>query len=50
MKKQLSLAMAGVMALSLAACGGSSASSAATSTAEAASFLHCREHRREHCC
>ena len=37
MKKQLSLAMAGVMALSLAACGGSSASSAATSTAEAAS-------------
>ena len=26
MKKQLSLAMAGVMALSLAACGGSSAS------------------------
>lgn len=27
MKKQLSLAMAGVMALSLAACGGSSASS-----------------------
>lgn len=29
MKKQLSLAMAGVMALSLAACGGSSASSAA---------------------
>jgi len=36
MKKQLSLAMAGVMALSLAACGGSSASSA-TSTAEAAS-------------
>ena len=36
MKKQLSLAMAGVMALSLAACGGS-ASSAATSTAEAAS-------------
>lgn len=49
MKKQLSLAMAGVMALSLAACGGSSASSAATSTAEAAS-LRCREHRREHCC
>ncbi len=37
MKKQLSLAMAGVMALSLAACGGGSASSAATSTAEAAS-------------
>ena len=37
MKKQLSLAMAGVMALSLAAGGGSSASSAATSTAEAAS-------------
>lgn len=36
-EKQLSLAMAGVMALSLAACGGSSASSAATSTAEAAS-------------
>ena len=29
MKKQLSLAMAGVMALSLAACGGSSASVAA---------------------
>ena len=39
MKKQLSLAMAGVMALSLAACGGSSASSAATSTAEAASSV-----------
>ena len=37
MKKQLCLAMAGAMALSLAACGGSSASSAATSTAEAAS-------------
>ena len=37
MKKQLCLAMAGAMALSLAACGGGSASSAATSTAEAAS-------------
>lgn len=44
MKKQLSLAMAGVMALSLAACGGSSASSAG------GCFLRCREHRREHCC
>ena len=40
MKKQLSLAMAGVMALSLAACGGSAASSSeAASTAEAASTV-----------
>lgn len=49
MKKQLSLAMAGVMALSLAACGGSSASSAATSTAEAASST-AESTAREHCC
>lgn len=37
MKKQISLALAGVMALSLAACGGSA--STATSTSEAA--FHC---------
>ena len=41
MKKQISLALAGVMALSLAACGGSA--STATSTSEAASTAESTE-------
>ena len=46
MKKLISLALAGGMVLSLAACGSSASTADLYGNRE---HLHCGEHRREHC-